>query len=160
MERFYSLAVGKTLIILLSLMVLIFGCDAFNTNPPEYIKTLATYKEGPDGIVVYFVLADSSGQMTTSDGRAKLSVLATYYNIRREVEIELWVWAFSISKEQFKKAKVGVGPFSRDIICYSFGRITYDRFKYKVENNMRGKVRLEFETPQGRTLKSEDTFYF
>jgi hypothetical protein len=42
--------------------------NGVNTNPPVYIKKIAAYTEGNDGIEVYFVLADENGEMTAADG--------------------------------------------------------------------------------------------
>ncbi|MGA2315575.1 MAG: hypothetical protein ABSG71_04250 [Thermodesulfobacteriota bacterium] len=44
-----------------------------NTNPPDYLKNLAAYKEG-DGLIIYFILADRNGQMTTCDGEATIEI--------------------------------------------------------------------------------------
>lgn len=44
-----------------------------NTNLPDYLKTLAAYKEG-DGLIIYFILADRNGQMTTCDGEATIEI--------------------------------------------------------------------------------------
>jgi hypothetical protein len=37
-----------------------------NTAPSDYVKQVTAYKEGSDGVFVYFILADDRGQMTSS----------------------------------------------------------------------------------------------
>lgn len=144
------------------LLVGLMSCNFFlNTNPPEYVKTLAVYKEGPDGIVAYFVLADSAGQITTSDGVASIKVLATHP--RYNGELILLNRTVQVARNEFRKTKAGVGLFERDIVCYSLGRISYDSFEYKMDRiisqGWEGKVRLEFNAG-GKVLKSEESFSF
>lgn len=62
------------IILLLVLLVIIIVCKPINTEPPAYIKNIAVYKEGYDAIAVYFILADSSGAMTASDGLVALEI--------------------------------------------------------------------------------------
>lgn len=62
------------IILLVALSVVIIACKPVNTNPPAYIKNIAVYKEGYDAIAVYFILADSSGAMTASDGLVALEI--------------------------------------------------------------------------------------
>jgi hypothetical protein len=64
------------LVILLAVIVLISSC-VLNQNPPDYMKDVLAYKEGSDGLVIYFILADSSGQMTTADGLINLIISET-----------------------------------------------------------------------------------
>lgn len=59
---------------LVVLSVVIIACKPVNTAPPAYIKNIAVYKEGYDAIAVYFILADSSGAMTASDGLVTLEI--------------------------------------------------------------------------------------
>jgi hypothetical protein len=33
-----------------------------NTAPPDYVKQVTAYKEGSDGVFVYFILADDRGK--------------------------------------------------------------------------------------------------
>src|SRR5512136_2664626 len=65
----------KRILFLMLAMAILGGCS-MNTNPPDYIKQFTVYKEG-DGIIIYFILADKSGQMTTYDGEATIEVRTT-----------------------------------------------------------------------------------
>lgn len=74
------------IILLLVLSVVIIGCKPINTAPPAYIKNIAVYKEGYDAIAVYFILADSSGAMTASDGLVTLEIsLKREGSLKREM---------------------------------------------------------------------------
>jgi len=133
-------------------MAILSGCS-MNTNPPDYIKQFTVYKEG-DGIIIYFILADKSGQMTTYDGEANIEVRTTptdFDEIRRaeknfaedvgigvdylskearkqalrKVENVVFKQEYAIRKEDFVKTRIGRGMLQQDVIIYSLGRIPY-----------------------------------
>ena len=145
------------------LLLIVNACDFLppNSNPPSYIKQFTVYKEGHDGVMVYFILADSSGEMTTYDGNISLKITTTHYAYKEE--IVLYETGYTISKSDFKKNKLGIGAFSRNAIVFSFGRIPYSWFRNDmgkvITNNWRGKARLEFTFNNSR-LRSEETFFF
>jgi len=150
-----------TLVAIVLGLLLVNGCNiSLNSNPPDYLKQFTVYKEG-DGIIVYFVLADKDGQMTTSDGEATLSFVATHYDYPKE--IRLLDYSYPVRKENFVRAKIGRGPFEQEVIMFSIGRIHFQSFRYDFEalkeKNWKGKVRLNF-SGAGRSFKGEETFYF
>jgi len=132
-------------------------------SSPEYIKDISCQKEGSDGFLVYFTLADNSRALTVSDGIVKLSIVETK-NVWREGEIktlehELFTLKRTVKKGDFWEAKLGRGVFERDSIIYTFERMTYSSFN-REPTEMSGKVIIEFKTPDGRVLKGEDSIFF
>ena len=157
--------VKRSWIVTVILIVLgLIGCVSLNENPPNYIKSVVAYKEGP-GLAVYFVLADINGAMTTSDGRATLIISETkldwdsqyFENIERESV--LYSNSFVIQKNNFCLTKVGIGAFEHNVILYSFGRIAYSSFR-KQPTEMFGKIKLIFQKPDGQIIEGEDSVLF
>ncbi|SRR6266508_1123450 len=111
------------------------ACERLNTNLPEYIKDVVVYKEGSDGLVVYFVLADASGAMTTADGEVSLVILQERNQYSRETgrmetqSTTLLLRTFNITKSDFRKTTVGQGTFQHTAILCSMGRIRYSDFE-------------------------------
>lgn len=54
-----------------------------NESSPTYVKDVVAYKEG-EGLFVYFILADSSGAMTTSGGKVTLTITWTLHEFVKE----------------------------------------------------------------------------
>jgi len=151
---------GKILILLIAIFA--SSCEtSFNQKPAEYIKELVAYKEGSDGIFIYFILADALGKMTANDGEISLRITASHYDHKQP--IKLWEVNHNISKDQFKRGEAGIGPFKREILAYSFGRIPYDRFRYHmgrvISDNWRGKITLQFKTAH-KVFTAEETIHF
>lgn len=180
-------------IIVFGLLTLIFlicfipACsDQHNTNPPEYLKQLTVYKEG-DGLVIYFILADRNGQMTTCDGEVSMEIrhvptdwdeikdaldkfaksiglhpkYLSEYGKRQALEKAEKILLnrnYPIKKKDFIKTKIGQGPFQQDAILYSFGRISYASIGYDLKNQ-KGKLKLILLGP-GKLFEAEETFYF
>ena len=150
---------------LLSILV-ICGCDLIlNENPPHYIKNVAAYKEGTDGILIYFILADESGAMTTSDGSVTITVSETIskWSSTNDDYIEkdhvLYSTTIGAKKTDFRKTKIGMGAFERDAIIFPVGRIEYSLFRSNPSETT-GKVKIEFQRPDGKILKGEDSIFF
>jgi len=141
---------------LLIAFLLIVGCG-LNQNPPSYIKQLSAYKEGQDGFVAYFILADSDGKMTTGSGLVTIKVIEKSYSTDKETE--LYSKTITITQNSFYKTKIGTGAFERDAIICSFGRITTSSFSKKPKEDS-ARVKVEFTTNNGIKLQSEDTFYW
>lgn len=138
------------------------GCSA-NDNPPEYIKSVVAYKEGLDALMIYIILADSRGEMTTADGKIHLSIreegmkwdegrLVTTSEILYEKD-------FYVMKADFRNAKVGIGAFERKALIYPVGRIRYLSFK-RLPTTMTGKVQVNFNWEGVRFLKGETMVIF
>jgi len=161
----------KKIILALMAIVVLGACSLPNTNPPEYIKQFTVYKEG-DGLVIYFILADSSGQMTTCDGEAvliikklpsdfdeiqeayeklarKLGVSSSYLSeagkreaLERAEEV-IFDKKYSVKKESFINTKIGRGAFESSATLFPFGRIPYNLLgKYTLRG--KGKAELTF----------------
>jgi len=151
----------KKILLALSI-ILLFNACGLNQNPPSYIKEVVAYKEGSDGLVVYFVLADSNGQPTTASGKININILGkTSFD---DKDYELFSRSYDVSISDFRETKVGRGSFERKVILYSFGRIPYlylnvdpQRMYSEKLITSRGKVIIEFETQSGRKLSGEDT---
>lgn len=143
-------------IAILAIFVVFAGVSCgVNQNPPSYVKDVAAYKEGSDGLVVYFILADSSGSMTTANGSVTIKIIEEISTGR---ERELYSRTRNVSTTDFHKTKIGRGAFERDAILYSFGRLTYSSFVLKPNESM-GKIKIEF-TSNGKTMNGEDTIFW
>ena len=125
------------------------------------MKDVVAYKEGTDGIVVYFVLADSSGQPTTGSGKAKLTIYEEDTNYRTNTTTEriLYTTDRNVTIDNFQNAEVGRGSFARKVILCSFGRIPQSRFTRK-PNESTAKVKIEFETSSGKKFSGEDSVFW
>ena len=142
------------------------GCDDFsplNTSPPSYIKNVAAYKEGSDGLIVYFVLSDKDGEMTTASGTLKLDLsenktVYSYNGIIEHTSV-LFSTTVAVNQADFRRATVGMGAFQHRIVMYTFGRITYDQFRFAPREQM-GKATVQFKANDGKLLKGEDTILF
>jgi len=150
------------LILLFLLIPILLGCGfVSNEKPAEYIKSLVAYKEGSDGLFIYFILADSSGEMTINEGEVSMIIVATHYD--HPEELLLFKQEFPARKDHFHRGKIGIGPFERNVTACSLGRIPYNNFRYDMEkiisDHWRGKIKLEFKT-SSKILKSEETLYF
>ncbi len=163
MKKIESLAVCLSLCLLI--ISLISGCTRLNDNPPTYIKSIVAYKEGADGFMIYFVLADSSGAMTTASGTARLDIceirkeLLPWNNVSTDEEIKLYSVVFNIKNTDFKKTKIGANAFEREAILYPVGRISYSMFD-EIPSKSTGKIKLSFRAPYGNPLNEEETITF
>ncbi len=141
------------------------SCSRLNERPPSYIRDVTAYKEGSDGLMVYFVLADANGAMTTSDGTVSLRITQTRIAVdphsfqTRQTDEHLYSTDFKVKKKEFRKTKVGLGAFERDVILYAVGRIPYSSFAKRPSEPI-GKVSLWFQTPDNRPLQGEGTIIF
>ena len=141
-------------LMLLLLALLSNACDLqLPTNPPDYIKDVVAYKEGSDGVAVYFVLADKNGAETTASGNVSLRLTLGNRTLYEKKE--------TISSSQFFKAKI-TNVFSEEKrIIYYFGRITYDQFINQPSGFIpSGKAVIEFKTQDGRILKGNTFIYY
>ena len=136
--------------------VLVAGCisnSGLNSSPPEVVKEVSAYKDGHDGISVYFVLTDKDGKPTTYDGSVMLNI-----GIGSPL---LYTKTYDIHTSNFKETTVGQGIYAnKEIIC-SLGYIPYTQFSQKpytsgLENvpyRDSSTVTIYFKTPDGRTLR-------
>jgi hypothetical protein len=119
---------------MVALVLLLVACNAsgpppLNTNPPAYITSLVVYREGYDGLMIYFVLADASGQPTTSSGPIHLVILD-----KRGTVDPLYIDYKRISAAEFRRTTVGRGLYAQETLMYSFGRIPYSAFRRTAES--------------------------
>lgn len=147
-------------------ILFIFGCNnlnksPLNENPPDYIKSVNVYKEGSEGIMIYFILADASGAMTTSDGSVTLTIVPEDRDCWACYG-DLYNMSYTVKKTNFQKAKVGIGAFEHEVILCSIGRIPYSSFQlyYLPEEVRTGEVKLEFQRPDGKILKGKSVIFF
>ena len=132
--------------------------------PPEYIKEIGAYKEGYDGIMIYVILADKYGRPTAADGILTLTILEE--KSKWDSFLEDFVTDFSIlyqrtlkiSKDDFVKATIGMGPFERETLLYPIGRVPYSHFKRYPKGDS-GRVIIEF-LAEGKELKGEESILF
>jgi hypothetical protein len=130
------------------IMILLFtGCQALNDKEPSSIKEIAAYKEG-NGIVIYFILADADGAMTTSDGTVNVNILAAYGDKDERI---LYGKQLAVRKKDFKKTEVGMGNFKREVILYPIGRIPYSAFKFDA-GKTQGWVEIIFYGPENTSI--------
>jgi uncharacterized protein YgiM (DUF1202 family) len=124
---------------------------------PSYIKAVTAYKEGYQAFVIYFILADSSGQMISADGLATLTIEQVDYS--NSVERRLLKRTYSIAGSDFVSTTIGLGAFGRDALIYLFGRWEYTDFD-RLPTGTRGQVTVTFTTSDGRTLEGKEIVYF
>jgi hypothetical protein len=141
--------------------ILAIGCvsnsNDLSSNSPENIKEVTAYKDGHDGISVYFVLIDKDGKPTASDGTAQL-------NIGTGSPL-LFTKTYDIHKSDFKETVVGQGIYASKQIAGSLGYIPYTQFSQKpythgLENvpyRESSTVTLYFKKPDGKTLRGVST---
>lgn len=63
---------------------------------------------------------------------------------------------YNVSVERFRMAKVGMGPFEREVLLYSLGRISL----HSKPNKSHGKVYLLFKTEDGNEIRGETAVYY
>ncbi len=136
-------------LVLLGLVLLGCGClsGGLPSTPPEYVHSVYAAQAGSDGLTLYYILADKNGQMTTSDGELRIAV--------QDDRGILWVSGCNVSRNDFRKAKIGAGAFEREVALHNLGRL-------ELRREPSGKVTtdLTFITQDGRILKGQDTTYF
>lgn len=138
---------------------------------PEYVKDLVAYQEGPDGLVVYFVLADRDGQEIAAPGKMRLTLCCSPFVDDTGAPIPAYVdgWWFA-RPEDFFVTTIGLGSFARDRLIYAYDRITYQMIdSYMLQRGMEWrfykrsehlkKATLEFKTEDDRGLKASTTYY-
>jgi DNA-directed RNA polymerase alpha subunit len=141
------------------------ACNRLNQNPPDYVKDVTVYKEGSEGLMIYFVLADADGVMTTADGGVTLTISEThteysswdYKEIRHDVI--LYSTSYNVQKSDFKKTTVGLGAFQHEVILCPVGRVTYSSFEIR-PTQFTGKAVIEFKTHSGQVLRGEESIFF
>lgn len=154
-----------TAILLFVSASILAGCNRLNQNPPKYIKELAVYKEGYNNLVIYFILADESGAMTTADGTVRLKIVDNVEgNLRDGVSVSdfpdpLLSISLDVKKKDFEKQQVGSGQYKHNAVLFSFGRIPYSAFPRRTYSR-RGWAVLEFQPKEGTTLRAYESIYF
>jgi len=141
------------LIIGILAVVALSGCvgNSLNSSPPDYIKTISAVQDG-QGLQIYFILADKSSAMTTSDGKFVLKMTQdgrTIYQSR----------LVNVTKSDFAQRSVGMGNFAHDVVMDYVGRIAYTDMRSIPKSGM-GEVILTFTTPDGRVLDGKETVFF
>ena len=152
--------------LILFVFFVLFNCNRIDYAPPAYIKEVVVYKEGSDGIMVYFILADQDGAITIANGKAILTIweVNQKWSERRfkfyEDSICLYSDTFIVKKSNFHKTKVGMGAFQHDAIICPVGRIPYSRFQ-KSPSEMTGRLNLTFLILPGNSIiTGKETIFF
>lgn len=117
------------------------------TTTADYIKSAVMYREG-DGVVIYFIVADEHGRMTTASGSAALQLTddkAGVYAVVKDIE-----------EDDFYETTLGQGAFEREALVYSFGRIPFDKMKWEPEGTL--EMQLGFKTAT-KTMKGKDSIF-
>ena len=147
--------VGGVVLCFISLYViyLVFGRNAsvIATTPPDYVKEVVAYAEGDRAFVIYFILADKDGQMTTSDGKATLSIT--------DETNTLYTKTVTVHRTDFQLTTRGQGAFKNDAILYTFGRITYDLFD-REPDALTGEVSVTFAPSSGSKMSGKTSVFF
>lgn len=123
------------------------GGGGLPDNAPAYVDDVYAAKAGTDGISIYFILADETGQQTTAAG---------YVGIRvSDKSGTLFDAGKNVTASEFQKATLGQGAFKHDAIILNVGRLTLRR-------EPSGTVTTEITfTPRGADpLKGDTTTYF
>jgi hypothetical protein len=113
--------------------------------------------------MVYFILADKNGAMTTSDGSVTLSITETNYGPWGSTsETTLYITLVEVTKTDFRATKIGLGAFEHDAILCPLGRISYSTFTRRPSsgNLSTGKIRMTFGCPDDRELQGEEAVIF
>lgn len=145
------------------------GCPnlsvGLNEAPPNYVKSFTAYKEGSDGLMLYFILADKTGAMTTAAGAMDIEIVETSHEYSKyeqrviERETLLFKDTYYVVRKDFQLAKIGTGAFEHEAIICPLGRLTYSKFR-AVPSEHLGKIRATFRTIDERKLPAEETVFF
>ncbi len=114
------------------------GGSSQNNNPPAYIKDVVCYEEGMDTWVIYFILADANGEMTSANGIAALSIKSG-----EDSEDLLYSESADVTEDSFYKTTAGSGAWERDVTIYAFGGIPSSEF-WREPTSHSGEVLIEF----------------
>jgi hypothetical protein len=150
---------------MLSVAFLLCVTSCFNnTNPAEYVKDVVAYNEGSDGIMIYFVLSDANGQMTSAEGVFDLVINQTVTDYSgyspSTKEYELLSSRIEAHLDQFQSTTIGMGAFEHKALLYPIGRISYSQFKYRVEQHANGKIEIRFRQEGKPTITGSTTVMF
>jgi len=134
-------------------LVALSGCigGGLNSNPPDYVKQVSAIKDG-DGLQIYFILADKSGQMTTADGSFVL-------DISQDDETLFLSNPVNVTKSDFEKRSVGMGNLAHDVILHLVGRISYKDMRSIPKTGM-GNVKITFTAADGQKIEGTDNVFF
>lgn len=133
------------------------------TGAPEYIKEIVSYKEGTDGIMVYFILSDTQGRMTKADGDLTLEIYESTHEFDSNNNLVpkdtlLYTSHIGVYKAMFTKTKVGMGDFQHDALIFTIGRIAYSSFNKPVTQPT-GKITIKLMMPD-KTLTGTESVIF
>jgi hypothetical protein len=140
----------KKLVVLTCLMAVLAlsGCVGSNTNPPDYIKQTTVLKEG-DGLQIYIILADSSGQMTSSNGKFTMTISDNRGHLSSQ--------SIDVKTSDFQTAKIGMGALQHDALILNIGRIPFSGMLHTPSGSV--KVKVSFTPTGGKTLSDDASTY-
>jgi len=152
-------------VLFVTAICLCLSCERPNKNEPDYIKDVVAYKEGSDGIFIYFILADARGAMTTARGRVEIVITEKKFvwpefaNKPLESEGILLLEHLNVDYSDFVNTKVGLGAFAREALVFPVGRLKYSNF-VSAPKRQTGKVKIKFQTERGKEIEGETTVSF
>jgi len=147
------------LMVIFLVIVAICGCtgEGFNTNPPKAIKDVGVYNDG-NNFVIYYSLLDDSNTMTTSNGKANFKIDYPFATKTAKGSGSMRISKDNVTNANFEKRKVKQGGNEIEVLG-SFIRIPLSSFVGD-PTGMVGKIRVQFEVPDGKLLESEEDVTF
>jgi hypothetical protein len=167
------LGIGCAIIVAIATVGLASACSVSksrqNDRPPDHMKYSRAdyhykkgifYVTGPDGLSPYIVLVDSSGEMTTSDGTATITIVGK--GSPTEVDdVVLYSRVVGVKKSDFKKRTVQ-GDFivdDYDLIICEFAPVKYSSLTSIPDGASYFEMRIEFTTPDGCVLAGKSQVF-
>jgi len=143
-------------------IIVLSGCAY--TPRVDYVKDVTAYPEG-DGIVVYFILADATGQMVKAKGHGSLNVylITTRWEGYNLVDKETLLFKddFEVQLSDFVQTTVGLGSFEHDALILPYGRLSYSGLRINPQRADFGfmslKIGFEFQEESGKTVRGRTT---
>jgi hypothetical protein len=138
-----------------------------NDNSPDhmeyaranyYYEKGSTPSTGADGLSPYIVLADSSGEMTTSDGTATITIVEEAF----PTGVVVYSQVVEVKKSDFRKRMVP-GDFmfdSHDLIVCEFAPVKDSSLTRVPSGTSHCEMTIEFTTPDGRVLVGKSQVWF
>jgi len=135
---------------------LLSGCTTpIHKTMPEYIDEVSAYKEGTDGVKIYFILKDINEYETAYDGHVSMTIETS-----TDTPIVLYRTSLTVIADDFQQTTRGIGAFNRDALIYEFPRISYSSFLVQPSSEISyANVKITFTTPEGKILNGEDSLY-
>jgi hypothetical protein len=123
-------------------------------------------------MLIYVILADSRGAMTTGSGTLDLSIIDS-----DNPKSVLYHERYPVTPQHFMRTSVGVSAYAHEAILVNIGRIPYQTINEYIAKHMtfdpaywvhppstapgrRARVRVAFESAGHAPMTSEESFSF